>query len=444
MPLIVPELEWMLTGERMSRGFVLYTQTWSDISPLSAFFYWILDISFGRSQLAYQLTALLLIILQAVWFNYSLKKNQIYPEKSNLPMLLYILCMGLFFDFFTLSPMLMGVTFLLLAIDGTFKHISEDADNDEVFSIGFYIGVATLFYVPLGIFLAYLLLSFVMLAATRIREYFLMIFGFAFSISLAALFFFMIDGLDEFYFNWLAHLLDLKKIYYVPYGHFLLIATPLLALLLISALQMFGGDVRFIHYQIRCQQSIFIWLVCAGVCLAFVSHIAPYQLILLVPGVVFYGTHFFLLAKKWWMADVALVLLFCAIVFINFSNLYPVFTKNAWINLENLVLTPAKNESNIEGKKIFVAGENVSPYLYNLPATPYLKWQLAERHFDDLDDYITITEVYENFIKDLPDVIIDQEGKIAILFNRVPALARYYTKTDTSTYIRRKPAVTRR
>lgn len=81
LPMIVPELEWMLAGERMSRGFVLYTQTWTDISPLAALFYWLLDALFGRSQLAYQITAFLVVIFQAVFLTILYGKTR-FIQKS--------------------------------------------------------------------------------------------------------------------------------------------------------------------------------------------------------------------------------------------------------------------------------------------------------------------------------------------------------------------------
>jgi hypothetical protein len=70
--------------------------------------------------------------------------------------------------------------------------------------------------------------------------------------------------------------------------------------------------------------------------------------------------------------------------------------------------------------------------MHNKLATPYLDWMLAERHFNYLDNYTTVIDVYENFRKDMPDVIIDQNGKIAELFTRIPALAQHYSKEKNS------------
>lgn len=434
-PLIVPELKWMLVGERMGEGFMMYKQIWSDVSPLSGFVYWILDLLFGRSQLSYQILALVVIILQGLYFNYSLQKHQLYPEKSNLPLLLYVLCMGLSFDFFTLSPMLMGTTFLLLALDGLFSHINDEASNDEVFSIGFYIGIATIFNISLAVFAGYAFVCFLLLAATNARKYFLMLFGFVFTLSLAALFFYMVNGLDDLYYNSILRLLEFRKIYYVSFQDLLLISSPFLALLVMSAFQLFGGDTRFIHYQIRCQQAMFLWAIFAGLCLLVVPSVAPYQLIILVPAVVFFGTHLLLTIRKKIMADLIFVSLVLAVFYFNFSNSFSVYSN---VDLSRFVVNKAEQNKGFKNKKLLVAGDNLEGYLYNRLATPYLEWTLAERHFNSLEDYVNVIEVYENFRKDMPDVIIDQNGKIEELFTRIPALAHYYFKEqDTNIYIRK-------
>lgn len=300
------------------------------------------------------------------------------------------------------------------------------------------------YFMPLWVFSLYMPCSVFLLAATGIRKYTLMLFGFAFALGLAGLFFYMIDGLEELYFSWLSDLLAFRKIYYVSFAQFLVIAAPFLGLFVLAALQMLGGDVRFIHYQVRCQQSVFLWLVFAGLCLLLAPELTPFQLIVLVPGVVFFGTHFFLIVSRDWMADVAFGVLLVAILFINFSNVYNFYAK-PWVNLDNFVLAPATETNGIKNKKMLVAGENLTPYIHNTPATPYLQWKLAERHFNNLDDYVTVTEVYENFRKDMPDVIVDQQGKVALLFARVPALARFYTKdVNAPVYVRKNPGFTRK
>lgn len=441
LPLMVPELNWMLVGERMHRGFILYKQIWDNLSPLSGMVYWLLDVSFGRSQLTYQVCSLLLVIIQALLFNQISKKNQLYHEKSNIPALLYIVCMSIFPDFYTLSPVLMGLTFLLLALDDTFVHISEYTDNDEVFAVGFYTGVATLFFLPFALFMGFALISFLLLAATGVRKYFLMIVGFAFPIGLAALFFYIIGGLEEFYVNWLTSLLHMPKEVYISIKDLLLIFSPFLLLLLAAAQQLLSGDARFINYQIRCQQTMFLWIITAGLCISFAQILAPYLFIIFVPAVAFFATHFFLLIRKAWIGEIVFLLTLVIILFINYNTFFNIMPAPSPISVEGLLVKPTTISQKIEGKKLLVVGRGSEHYINNTPATPYVNWQLAQRHFNDLDNYITVIEVFRNFQKDMPDVIVDRNGKVAELFNRIPALAKDYTTEEGSNiYIKKKKA----
>ena len=106
IPLTLPELKWMLVGEAMANGKMLYRDIWENIGPLSAFIYQSVDFLFGRSQLAYQLISLILVFIQAVIFNRLLLINKAYNENSYVPALIYTICMSMTFEFLTLSPIL--------------------------------------------------------------------------------------------------------------------------------------------------------------------------------------------------------------------------------------------------------------------------------------------------------------------------------------------------
>jgi hypothetical protein len=53
--LSIPELRWLLVGETLNEGDLLYVDILDDIGPLSAYVYSVLNFLFGRSQLAIQI-----------------------------------------------------------------------------------------------------------------------------------------------------------------------------------------------------------------------------------------------------------------------------------------------------------------------------------------------------------------------------------------------------
>ena len=82
-----------------------------------------------------------------------------------------------------------------------------------------------------------------------------------------------------------------------------------------------------------------------------------------------------------------------------------------------------------------VLGDNFLPYNNNKLATPYLNWNLAQRHFNNLNQYHTTIEVYNNFRNELPEVIIDEKNFMPTLANRIPLLSNLYEKKDKQSNI---------
>jgi hypothetical protein len=438
-PVLVPELRWMLIGERIARGYMLYTQTWDSTSPLAALVYWIIDLLFGRSPLAYQVLSIVLVTFQAVYITASFQQQQLFSEKSALPAFLYVLCTSIFPDFFTLSPMLMATTFLLMAMDASFAHLGKDVESDSAFSVGFHLGVATLFYLPLGVFLPMVLLSFLFLSASRIRKFFLILFGFAFPLTFAFLFFYLINAYDAFYFNWINSLIQQGKKGFLDLPGFLLLFIPYIVLLIMAVIRLYGGDTRFINYQIRCQQFMFIWLLFAGLSLLFIHTVLPFQLMVFVPAVVFFGTHYFLLAKRKWVGEIIALLLLAFVVINTYGVVFSSLNNLVVVDYKHLFVDPNPENANYKNQKMLILGDEQNEYLNNTPVTPYLNWELAERHFDDLDNFVSVTSLYENFRQDPPDVLIDKRNKVVGLFNRIPALAEEYQRQgNTNVYIRKK------
>jgi hypothetical protein len=444
VPVLSAELKWMLVGERMDQGFMLYTGIWDNTAPLSACVYWLIDLVFGRSPQVYQVIALLLVMGQAAYFNASAQRRQLFSEKTSVPGLLYVVCMSLFFDFFTLSPVLMGTFFLLFAMDSAFAHLSRDTDTDEAFAIGFYIGVATLFYLPLAWFAALMFVALLLLSAVRFRKFFLLLFGFGFPTGIAWLLFYLMNGQRALYFNWINATFSLGTEYYATLGGYILILLPFAALLLVAGWRLFGGEARFINYQIRCQQLMVLWVLVSGWTLFFVNDLTPSQFIVLVPSVVFFGTHYFLLLRQRWLAEVIFAVFLGLVLMISYGGVYQAPLFQPLVRYQSLVVGENPVRDHFQGEKVLILGDEIAEYQHNTPATPYLNWTLARRHFDDLDNFVSVTRLYENFRQDPPEVIIDKRGIVPKLFDRIPALgSAYQQQGNTNVYVRQGPGSSR-
>ncbi len=210
-PLLIPELNWLLVGEQIGEGNLLYRDIWDSISPLSAVVYWGLHTLFGRSTLALHVAATVVSVFQIVYFNYLTNNRDVYPDRSFWPGLIYMLFLHLSFDCLTLSPVLMSTSFLLLAFGTLIKQMERRGATDEVFEVGFYIGIAALFYLPSALFIIWASLSLLFYTGASFRQHSLALFGFLFPIAATVLFYYLNNSLDDFNRNLLASVFRVRQ-----------------------------------------------------------------------------------------------------------------------------------------------------------------------------------------------------------------------------------------
>ena len=169
-PLLMEDLRHLVLGEKMASGSFIYKDIIDAVPPISALIYWMLGSLFGRSLLAFQLVASFLIFIQALLFRHLCNKNDLMSEKGDIPAFAYIICSMVCYDFMSLSPCLISLTFILIAFDRIFKHIKSENNEGEIFATGFYIGIAYLCFAPAIIFSFMGYIAFVLYTRTSIRD----------------------------------------------------------------------------------------------------------------------------------------------------------------------------------------------------------------------------------------------------------------------------------
>lgn len=438
VPLIVPEITWMLVGEKISTGALMYRDVWDNTGPLAALVYGGIHLLFGKSQLAYQIIAMILTAGHILLFNYYMNRDDMYPDKSYLPGLMYLLVSNLFPDFLTLSPVLMSITFLLPALHIVFRHIRVGLREDTLYMAGFCVGLAALFYLPSWIFIVLPLLSFLLYTGTEPRQYALISFGFALPVLLVGLFFLWYDELGSYIQNYLITFLALDTSYMVNLRTLVvIIVVP--GILSLMALVKMVGSTKYTNYQSIGQVVMIIWLVLGIVGGFFAYFLTPYYYTLLVPGIAFLLAQLFTLIRKRWQAELFFAVLAFSVIGILYGSNFDVFLGKSDLQRWPLFVKETPYDAIVTNKKVLVLGSNPSVYKNSSLATPYLNWQLAHRHFDRLDRYSIVLNVYKNFSTDLPEVIIDSDTVIPALFDRMPLLKVKYEKGQGDMYVLKAP-----
>ncbi|MFL5728277.1 MAG: hypothetical protein ACJ75J_02215 [Cytophagaceae bacterium] len=427
VPLIQPELSWMLVAEKMNEGFILYRDIWEPLEPFAAGTYLLFYKLAGNSQLSYQIAALVLIFIQALLLNIVLNINNVFPEKTLIPALLYIVFSSLFFDFMTLSPPLMGITFVIIALHYIFLQTRAGGNDENMFYTGLFIGIASLFYLPLFVFMIFAVFSFVLYVGEGLRKYLILFLGFLLPFFIVGVYYFCYDALGSLYANFICSL-------FLGIRHKLISNTSLLTLLVVPGL-LFAVSVfyvsarsKYINYQYNCFRVMGLWMGFGLISVLLSITTSPYLLIILVPGLAYFCTHFFILARHtaveesvFWVSSL-LVLLVC------YGVLYGVGFKKNPIVFDKMKVQEPPVAAQIKNSKILVLGDNPGLYKDNKMATPYYNWTLSRRHFSDLDNYRNLSSIYSNFLKDMPDVIIDEREVTAYLFNKIPLLGKQYKR----------------
>lgn len=418
----------MLTGEQLNKGFMLYRDIWENISALSGVVYWGFDMLFGRSQLAYQVAACLVGIFQVLYFNYLCNERGFFPEESTIPGLIYAVLLNLSFDLFTLSPMLMATSFLLLAVGVIAKMIDKPEVTDEIFEAGLYIGLATLFYLPSALFYVWAFMMMILYTGGTLRHHMIGLFGSVFPILMVLLIFFLNDAIESLHRSLISNAVQIYSVDWSELFPFLTYVGFSVGLGIAGFLKLFGFN-RFTHYQTRIQQVMAFWFILAAGTLLFWDSLVPMNFLVFFPAVAYFISWFFLSFRKVVRAEGIFLIYLLFTCFVLYGEIFrPVF----WLDSDQFdgrVAKAALLPPEIHGKKILVLGVDEGEYLNNFAATPYLNWSLSVYDFENLDSFESVIHINDNFEKDPPEYVIDKEGIMPKLLERIPNMKGKYKAT---------------
>ena len=145
------------------------------------------------------LIALFLVLIQAFIINVLAARFRISKEVTMIPGVFYILLMSTTPDFLKLTPVLLGNTFLIFALMSLFQIYKKSSVAGSIFNIGFWIGLASLFYFSNIVFVLFGIIGLSTLKALRLNEILILIIGAFIPYFFAGTFAFLVDALPEFH-----------------------------------------------------------------------------------------------------------------------------------------------------------------------------------------------------------------------------------------------------
>ncbi len=257
---------------------------------------------------------LVLLLVQALMLNRIVNKYRLLSQLSFLPAFGYVLLVSLFNGYLFMSPAFLANFAILFMLDRTYQSYN-DASYRHLFDIGFAISIASLFYLPTLILIAFMMVA---LATTRVfnwREWIVSLSGVLIPYFLIMTYFFWFNQFNDFA---VQHFFGDTNSRVVPINGLELI-VKFFILLAIIMITMFFFQVQFLKtiVQTRKYLTLSVYLLAISV-MAFllISHFSfePVSLSL-IPISIFFSYTVFRLNNALTAESLHLALLSTLVVF---------------------------------------------------------------------------------------------------------------------------------
>jgi hypothetical protein len=438
LPLIInppaltkPQLKSMVIGEALNNGQQMYSEVYDSTAPLAAGVFGVIDWMMGRSIAGREIFALILIFFQAAFFAILLINNKAYNDNTYVPGFLYGLLCFVSFDFLSVTPELLGTTVLLLALNNLFREIEFRVDREgTIINVGFYTGLASVFVFTYSIFLVAAFVILLVYTRISFRKSLLLLFGFFLPHVIIGVYYFYADSLTALWNNFYLENLTHTDINLIS-GKSLFILAALPITYFVFSLFMMNREARFTKYQSQLFQVMFLWLIFCVIELFLTRQLSPHSLMIMIPSLAYFFSHYLLLIRRKWIAESMLWILIFGIVTMN---LFAVRGRVRSVDYSGMYVGP--DPALVTGKKVMVLGDDISVYRNNTLGGYFLDWRISERTLTGTQYYDNVLKIDEMFHNCPPDVIVDEKGMFASLAGRIPSLGAQYRKQGENLYLK--------
>lgn len=427
-----PELVWQLLGERMAQGKHMYIDIIDDTSPLAAGVYWLLHLVFGKSILAHQIIAFFLIGFQVIYVNNLFFKYRTFDENTYIPAFVMGVLFHMSFDFIRLTPMLMGNTFLILALGQLFSQtVLQKESTSSVLLVGLFLGIAACFHYPLIVFLPYLVIVGIAIGGYSFSQLVLSLVGYFLPLACCITYYFWIGGLDDFLSEFI-FTSRLDSIYHhVNVRDFLLLS--IIPLFFTSMGILYGSFFKSLTINQQKQLQIMLIFFLTAVAVVFLSNRkAPYELLVFIPPMVYFISLLFIFNSEGLLIT---ILLYVFLLGVPLAGMAWIFQKTSLETVNAYTIKPSARHEISESKQVLVLGSDLGYYNHASLATPYLNYKHSKGLLTNYSDLAAMAQVYQAFKKELPEIVIDEEGVFDTLLNIFPEFREKYTSEKRGIYI---------
>ncbi|MBR10025.1 MAG: hypothetical protein CMP48_20345 [Rickettsiales bacterium] len=425
LPLSIPELKWLLVGQRLGDGFTMYRDLYDYTGPVAVFFYKWLDIIFGKSRWVHVIFSTLLITIQASMLNGLLIRNKAYNENNYLPAFVYVICMSATMDFFSLSPQLISVTFIIMALNHVFRRI-DNVITDELFLYsGIYLGLALMCYLPSVIFFVIFLLSLILFSSAVARRILMFVYGASVVFIIIWGYYYWFDASADLLFDFFVTPFLRDKVWYVGFLELIKISAFLILALLLGISVVFTQRVT--NFQQKMQQVMLLFIVAGFGILFLSSDLMTADLVFFVPSITFFLVYYFLgLKRRFWKILLPYGLIIGLVA-------YPYFWMNSTV-IDALIVANDNRGNEQSEETLMGIGLEINDYRNYHLGGPFLDPFVSNRKIEQLNYFDGVSGMFYGITTSEPDLIHDELGIAPTIFQRFPEFAKSYEQSGANHY----------
>ena len=390
-----------------------------------------MHVLFGKTRIPYFVLSSILVLLQSAIFNEMMLRSKAFGQSTYIPAFFFALCMNAFFDFMTLSPILMSMTFILLAMNNLFRRM-DNSTKDELFVFtGIHLGIATLFYLPNFLFLFVTFVSLLLFTGSIARRMLLLLLSYFVVLALCSLYYYWYDAAGFYHEFFYFSLWSLPTVSYIDkMDELRVIAVP-------SAILVFAGYKmiqlgKYINFQVRIQR-VMLFNILAGIfSLLITDELTTFQFIWFVPSIAFFLTHLVMTLRFWLFSELAAGVV---VILLLFNNIFALkgwfFVADSSIYSDLFIQT---NNTSYRDQNIWVIDERPDAYLGAKLGTPFVNWHLSKELITGMNYYDNMTRLHKVFEQQKPAIIIDKKEVMEDILYRLPVLADQYRQQGRGIY----------
>ncbi len=279
---------------------------------------WIYDV-IGATGVLPNILAIVLLFIQAIAINIISANHRFSDAVTLFPGLFYLLIASALPEFLHLSPLHLANTFLLIALSELLKVYKKADCADNIFNIGFWVAISSLFYPSYLVFIIFGLMGLNTLRAYNLKEWLMLLTGSIIPYLLAGVIFFWNDHLNVFiqtqFVNNFAFLNF--KAYNDPTVYFKIVFVDLFLLVAVFSYSFYVFKKAM---QVQKKIGVLYWaLLFGGITLLFQGNVQlDHLLVLAIPLGFMISLNFQAIANRW--AEALHLIILMIILFFQYKQ----------------------------------------------------------------------------------------------------------------------------